>query len=136
MMGGDMTFLAGALVLAAAAAPIEVASPNGKLVLKVSAGDKGRLGYEITFGGQPVIERSLLGIKIDGVDLGERATLGTAAPYKIDEKYPYRGVHSEAVNRCNGSKVAVKHAKGTSYTLDIRVFDDAAAFRFVVPGTG
>ena len=130
------TLLAGALVLAAAVAPIEVVSPNGKIAIKVSAGEKGRLGYEITMGGQPVIERSQLGVKIDGVDLGDGATLGTAAPYKIDEKYPYRGVHSEAINRCNGSKVAVKHAKGAAYTLDIRVFDDAAAFRFVVPGTG
>src|SRR6185295_15377650 len=68
--------------------------------------------------------------------LGAGATLGRAELYKIDEKYPWRGVHSEAVNRCNGAKIPVKHAAGTSYTLDVRVFDDAAAFRFVVPGTG
>jgi alpha-glucosidase len=71
------------------------------------------------------------------VNLGDGAELGRVETYRVDQRYPWRGVHSEAVNRANGARVSVVHAASkTPYTIDLRVSDDAAAVRFVVPGRG
>lgn len=121
---------------AQSAAEVEVQSPSGKVALTVFVTPRGQLSYEVRFAGVPVVEASNLGIKVDGVDLGAGASLAKSETFKIDEKYPYRGVHSEAVNRCNGAKIAVVRGKDPAYTLEVRVFDDAAAFRFLVPGSG
>ena len=44
-------------------------------------------------------------------------------------------MHSTAVDRSNGAKFQVKHAKtGTAYTIDVRAYNDGIAFRFIVPG--
>jgi alpha-glucosidase len=115
----------------ASAQPIIVA--GGKVTVTVHS-DGGRLAYEVAMDRKPVIERSNLGIKLDGVDLGAGVTVGKIEPYKIDEKYPWRGIKSEAVNRAAGVKVPLKHKGGVAYTLEVRAFEDAAAFRFVVPG--
>ena len=84
-----------------------------------------------------MIEPSSLGIVVDGQDLGDGAAITRAENYRVDEKYPWRGVHSEAVNRANGTRLRVRHtASKTEYTLDVRASDDSAAVRFIVPGEG
>ncbi len=121
---------------ASPAATVAVKSPNEAIQCTVAV-EGGRLAYRVVFRGRPVIETSPLGIAVAGVDLGQGATLGKAESYKTNEKYPWRGVHSEAVNHSNGARISVKHAATrTPFTVDIRVFDDAVAFRFVVPGRG
>ena len=46
-------------------------------------------------------------------------------------------MHSQAVNRANGARLDVRHAaSNTTYTIDVRVSDDSAAVRYVVPGQG
>jgi alpha-glucosidase len=45
---------------------------------------------------------------------------------------PGGGVHSKAVNRCNGSTITIKQDK-INYVVDVRVFNDGAAFRIIVP---
>ncbi len=119
------------------AAAVAVKSPNEAIHFTVTVEEGGRLAYRVVFRGRPVIETSPLGIAVAGVDLGQGATLGRAESYKTNEKYPWRGVHSEAVNHSNGARISVKHASTrTLFTVDVRVFDDAVAFRFVVPGRG
>lgn len=123
-----------AFVAAAGAAIAQPVIISGGRVGIIVHSDHGRLAYEVTLDRKPVLERSNLGIKIDGVDLGQGVTLGPVQPYRIDEKYPWRGVKSEAINRAAGVKIPVKHKGGITYTLEIRGFEDAAAFRFIVPG--
>ena len=42
-----------------------------------------------------------------------------------------------AVNRYNGAKIPVTHwGSGTKYTLEVRVFDDGAALRYIIGGDG
>lgn len=121
----------------AAAVPVSVKSPNEAIQFTATVEEEGRLVYRVLFRGRPIIETSPLGIAVAGVDLGQGATLGKTESYKTHEKYPWRGVHSEAVNHSNGARIPVKHAATrTSFTVDVRVFDDAVAFRFVVPGRG
>jgi len=116
---------------------VVVRSPDKGVVLRVAPDEAGRLGYTVTLGGRPVIVPSPLGIRVDGTDLGQGSMLGPVERYSFDERFPWRGVHATARNRGNGARVAITHAAtGTSWTVELRVFDDAAAYRFVVPGNG
>jgi alpha-glucosidase len=116
--------------------PVTIESPGGKLALAIHATD-GRLSYAIAQGGKLAIAQSRLGIVVDGANLGERARMGEIERYRIDEAYAWRGMHSRAVNRATGARVSIEHPPSrTRYTIDVRVFDDAAAFRFIVPGAG
>ncbi len=129
------------LACAAAAGPgapeVVLRSPDKNVELRVTSGEGGRLSYAITLGGRPVVALSPLGIKVDGVDLGQGSALGHVDRYSLDERYPWRGIHSMGRNRCRGARVALTHATSrTEWTLELRVFDDAAAFRFLVPGSG
>lgn len=116
---------------------IQITSPDGKVQFELLWRDQPRLSYQITLKNKPVIETSLMGIIVDNVDLGQGVEVGKVDTYQVKEKYPWRGVHSEAVNNCNGAKISVKHAKSnTSYTVEVRAFNDGVAFRYVVPGNG
>jgi len=115
-----------------AAADVQVASPDEAVRFAVTTGET-RPTFSLTFRGKSVIEPSPLAMTVDGTDITATATAGTAERYQIDETYPTRGVHSRAGNRCNGAKIPLT-GNGTSYVLDVRVFNDAAAFRLVVPG--
>jgi alpha-glucosidase len=120
-----------------ASADVTVASPDGRVRFLLSTGAQGHLEYAVTFNSKNIIERSPLGIVVDGVDLADGAQIGAADSYKISETYPWYGAHSTAVNNCNGAKVAVTHPKsGTAYTLEIRAYNDGVAFRHLVPGAG
>lgn len=130
------TALALAVASPHAADDVQVRSPNGALVLAVSTGAAGTLSYTVTLNGSPVLEPSPLGLLVDGKNLGESVTVGHTEAYQVRETYPWRGVHSEARNHANGARASLQHASGTTYTLDVRVFDDAAAFRMEVPGQG
>jgi alpha-glucosidase len=90
------------------------------------------LTYSVSLGGTVAIESSRIGIVVDGKDLGDGAEIGRAESYVVDETYPWYGVHATAVNRCRGSRVAMRSP--TTWTLDTRACDDGAAFRFIVPG--
>jgi alpha-glucosidase len=82
---------------------------------------------------KPVLETFPLHFTLDGVELAEGAEVGKPATYQLKETYPWYGAHSQAINHCNGARIPVKHGD-TSYTLEVRVFNDGAAFRYHVPG--
>jgi alpha-glucosidase len=116
---------------------IELRSPNGRVMFVVSADAAGRLTYRVVSSGTSVIDRSPIGIVVDGTNLGEGAAIGKVDRYRIREKYPWRGVHAEAVNHANGARIAARHAgSGVDFTIDVRAFDDGIAFRHEVAGTG
>ena len=112
---------------------VTVLSPDGRLRIGVSTVG-GRLRYEVTREGKPVIERSAMGLYLDGRDLGH-ASIAGSTPYRIDERYPWRGAKSEVVNRANGARIRAT-AAGVQFEIDVRVQDDAAAFRFRIPVSG
>src|SRR5215510_10624716 len=114
---------------------VTVPSPDGGVLFELPLRDQSRLRYRITFRNQPVIETSALGMVIDGIDLVEDFEVVNKETYRINERYACRGVHSEAVNRCNGAKILLKHKQsGAGFTLEVRTFNEGVAFRFVVPG--
>jgi len=120
-----------------AAAPTQVSSPDRRIVLSISTGADGKFAWTVTAGGATVIEPSPLGIVVDGVNLGEAAAVGGVQTYRVDEKYAWRGVKSEAINRANGVRLRARHAASrTDFTIEARVADDSVAIRHVVPGSG
>ena len=121
----------------ATADDITVASPDGRVQFRLSLGDQGRLQYAVTFREKPVIEASALGITVDRVNLAESVQIGKVDRYQVNETYPWHGAHSTAVDNCNGVKIVVTHIQSrTTYTLEIRAYNDGIAFRHVVPGEG
>ena len=113
-----------------AAANVTVASPDGKVQFVLSSGAQGHLQYTVTFNSKNIIEPSPVGIVVDRVDLADGAQIGAADSYKVNETYPWYGVHSSATNNCNGARVALTYPKtSTSYTLEIRAYNDGVAFR-------
>jgi len=128
-----------AFILAAfecfAADSVAVVSPDGKVRLELFVPAPARLSYKVNFRDKPVIETSALNIVLDNVELTQGIELGKVETYRINEKYPWRGVHSEAVNHCNGARIPVTHAKsGAKYTMEVRSFNDGVAFRHIIPG--
>jgi len=72
---------------------------------------------------------------IDGTDITQSDELGKIENFKVNETYPWLGLNSIAKNRYNGSKIALNSLTGIYYSLEIRVFNDAVAFQFIVPGS-
>jgi alpha-glucosidase len=138
---GFVVFLgiAVAIVTAAhvvAAEEIKVTSPDGKVQFRAFERDA-RLHYEVTFGDKTVVETSPLVIRVDDVDITAGVRIGEIKKYDRHETYPWRGVHAKATNHFKGASVSLEHADSKlDYTLEIRAFNDAAAFRHIVPGNG
>jgi alpha-glucosidase len=139
---GALFSAAAALALAVAIPPpgrgaeneVTVASPDGGVRLHARQ-EKTRLSYQILFKDKMVTELSPFNISVDGVDLCDGVEIGRPESYRLDESYPWYGVHSKAINHCNGVKVPVKHVRsGTEFTLEFRAFDDGIGFRAVIPG--
>src|SRR4030095_5917986 len=125
--------LSGLGVSASAKDGVSVVSPNGPI--RCSLDSKSPLSYRVTLKNRPVVEPSRIGIVIDRTDLGTGAEIKKVEAYRAIEKYPWRGVHSEAVDRFRGARIRATHpASKTDFTIDVRVFNDGVAFRYLVPG--
>ncbi len=119
-----------------AADALTVASPDNKLRLGFRLHDGG-IVYTVTFNDKPVIESSSWKVMVDEKDITQGVELGKGESSRTNERYPWRGVHSEAVNRFNGLRIPVTHkASATRYTIETRAFNDAVAFRHIIPGGG
>src|SRR5688572_17816824 len=92
-----------------AAEDIALASPNGQVRFRLIASSP--LTYTVTFRAKPVLEASRIGITVDGVALAEGAEIGAIERYDVDETYAWHGAHSTAHNKCNGARIAVRHAR-------------------------
>src|SRR5689334_16216229 len=95
----------------------------------------GQLAFLIASGNNSVIENSNLNIVLDGRLLTSQVSITKVSNYSINEKYDWFGAHSPAVNNCTGRKITI-NGPGAMVTLDVRVFDDGAAFRTIIPITG
>jgi alpha-glucosidase len=136
-LGAVLLIDASAARVSSSAAPTQVASPDRRIILSTSPDTDGRLAWTVTAGGTTIIEPSPLGIVVDGVNLGQGSSVAGVETYEIDEKYPWRGVKSEAINRANGARLRARHAASkTEFTIEARVADDSVAIRHLVPGTG
>ena len=113
---------------------LEITGPDGRIHCFVST-DKEQLSLSMTLDGKSVIDNSPLRMSVDGVNITEQIKRGKVKRFSLDESYPWYGLHSTAVNNYNGALITIKNRKaGVTFDLEIRVFKDAAGFRFIVPG--
>lgn len=114
-----------------------VTSPDGRVRLGIEVASGGQLTWMATLEGQPVIDPSPLGIVLDETNLGAGVAIRAIDQYRVNETYPWRGVHARAVNRANGARITADHAaSGRPFVVDARAADDAVAFRILVQGSG
>ncbi|MHC4541535.1 MAG: glycoside hydrolase family 97 protein [Planctomycetota bacterium] len=113
---------------------VQVASPDGKVRLTVLPNAE-RLTFAVTLDDTPVLDSSTIVMNVDGYDLSSGVVFGDVERYEIDREYPWRGKHGRAINCCNAARIRLEHDLSfIEYVLEIRVFNDGAAFRHVIPG--
>lgn len=113
---------------------VEVTSPDGKVKFTIGPNAE-RLVFTVALGETTVLDPSTIVMNVDGYDLSAGVVFDKVERYQIDETYPWHGVHSQAVNHCNGVRIALQHDLSfINYVLEVRVFNDGVAFRHVIPG--
>ncbi|MFB3902777.1 MAG: alpha-L-fucosidase [Acidobacteriota bacterium] len=114
--------------------PVDVASPDGKVTVSVLPNAE-RLTFAVKRDGATLIEPSPIVMILDGYDLSSGVVFGGAERYEMNESYPWHGMKSQAANQFKGLRISLTHDLSfTPYTLDVRVSNDAVAFRHVIPG--
>ena len=112
--------------------PVTVTSPDGNLEFQTFLQD-GHLMYELTFQGKPVLEASKLGLVINGEDLGQGVSKGRHEMFEENRTYDLRGKHAVATDHFKGVRISFKNPKSKiSYTVEVKVFNGGAAFRYVL----
>ncbi len=113
---------------------VQVVSPDEKVALTILPNAE-RLTFTVTLGDKPVLEPSAIVMNVDGYDLSSGVVLGGVDRSEINEEYPWRGKHGKAISRCNAARIHLQHDLSfIEYILEIRVFNDGAAFRHVIAG--
>lgn len=110
-------------------------SPSGKVLADVFVRSDGTLGWTAAFEGQLVNDTSAMGITVENYDLFRNAELECIKTEVVCDSYPTRGVHSLAVNHYNSYHWKVVTPE-QAYWLEMRLYDDGVAYRFIVPGEG
>ena len=111
-----------------------VSSPDGHL--KFNLLDYGnQLSFNVSLDGKYVIETSGMYMSLNGSAITGSVREGSVKYFTIDETFQWYGLHSVALNKCNGMTVDfISWKPKVKYRLEIRVFNDAVAFRTIIPG--
>ena len=117
-------------------ADMTLKSPDGKIVFLLTAGDQ--MKYSVVWNGKPIVKDATLGISIDGDDLGVKAQVDRFPQLQLlDDKFPVRGVHPVGATRCQSAVIGItRGAHAKTWNLEVRVFNDAVAYRYNVPESG
>jgi len=122
-----------------------LASPDGRLevTFQTLAEDKpaeagGELSYSVSFRGKPLVEASALRLDLQGVGnmLGANVRIVSASRSTTDETYRLvTGKVSEARDHHNALRLELEERGpfGRKLVIEARAYDDAVAFRYVVP---
>src|ERR1035437_2663985 len=101
-----------------------VQSPNSNIKFSVFLVGK-QLSYNVTLKDKMVIETSPFVMTVDDENICQLAYIGDHEITRENVSYPWLGFNSTAINKYNGARFALRTKKGTAYTLEIRVFNDA-----------
>ncbi|HYD38268.1 MAG TPA: glycoside hydrolase family 97 protein [Allosphingosinicella sp.] len=121
----------------AAAAPVQVSSPEGVLAVTVDVNGEGRPEYSVSRLGRPVILPSRLGfILTDAPKLERNFEIAASERRSADETWeqPW-GERRFVRNRYNELRVRLAEKAAPRRTLDVvfRVYDDGVGFRYEFP---
>src|ERR1035441_3579550 len=126
-------------VLAQASAPVVVSSPDGLIRMTFST-PGGSLVYEVGYRGKAVLDRSALGLEIQNQPvLGTGVDIVSSKSGTVDETYSLlAGKSKEVRNQCNTVTLELSETKEPKrrFTVEARVYNDGAAFRYLLPDAG
>lgn len=113
---------------------LTIESPNKKIVFTLLI-ENGKPYFSIKANKHFIIEPSSLNLQMDNMALTEGVHIVASDPYSIDETYPWYSVLNTIKNQAKGLKVTLENKQlNQLLTIDIRVADDAASYRFMVDG--
>lgn len=116
-----------------------IARSQGRQATPVSqpVPEGGQLVYLVSFQGKPLIEPSALRLDLKGQPpLGEDVRIISATPSSADETYHLiAGKTSSVRNHYKALRVELeeREAPGRKLVMEARAYDDAVAFRYIVP---
>lgn len=111
--------------------PVVVTSPDGKLRAELMATGEG-LRYRLLVDGKQVLAPSRLGLRTNGMDLGQNVHLGPAKVKQVHETYRFFGAHALAVN--NAREASVPATSGQEpFWIDVHVANDGVGVRLRLP---
>lgn len=124
------------LISASVAKSTDISSPDGAIRFQFNV-ENNTIHYQILSKNQPVISSSELRMSIDDQELTSNAILKSIQKYRVNETYPWYGGHSLATNHSNGAVIEFENKRiQRKFSIDIRVFEDGVAYRFVIPANG
>jgi alpha-glucosidase len=116
---------------------ITVTSPDKKIEFSLSKDQLGLI-YHVSYKGQLLVDNSRLSISFkEGGTFGKDITLGKPAFKKMEETYDLIiGKSSKVHSLSNEVMIPMTEDAGLKRQLniEIRIFNDGAAFRYVIPG--
>ncbi|MGQ9620982.1 MAG: glycoside hydrolase family 97 catalytic domain-containing protein [Bacteroidales bacterium] len=113
---------------------ISIKSPDGKTVFNL-VNHQNSLYFTASANGKVVFEESPVKMLVDNVTITEEAKTTSVKRTSESEKYPVYGYHSTGISNCTIARVSLTHLKSyLRYYMEIKVFNDGFAFRFIVPG--
>lgn len=139
-----LSLLALASGAAAQEGAVQLASPDGRIQLTIAtvaqnspSAAGGQLAYRVSFAGKPVLNWSQMGLELeDQPVLGAKVRLVSSKTSSVDETWKLvAGKSSAARNHYNGAVVELEElaAPNRRFSVEARVFDDGAAFRYLLP---
>ena len=131
------------LALGSRAFAATLSSPDGRLVFTIETtaaegnSSPQRLVYEVAFRGKPVIQQSALQLDLEGQPpLGGDVRIVNTSASTVDQTFRLvTGKASEVRDHYNALRVDLEEngGMGRKLTMEARAYDDAVAFRYVVP---
>jgi alpha-glucosidase len=117
---------------AAAAAPVTVASPDGRNVITI---DTDKLSYTVARDGKPIIAPSPLGLSLDIGTIGAGAVLTSQHARRVDARYDVVvGKAKQAPDRYTLAELSFQAPdKKLRFDLLVRAYDDGVALRYAIP---
>lgn len=113
---------------------IDLVSPDGALHCFIG-NNNGQMTLFVTRNGKVLIEESPILMSVDGTIITTGFKTGRIKKFKADESFPLFGLHSVAGNTYNGVSVPLTNFEsGIKYLIEARAFNDAVAFRIIIPG--
>jgi alpha-glucosidase len=112
---------------------VQVTSPDKSIIFRLSI-KEGRPYYTVQLNNRIAIDSSTIGLIINHKEIKNGITLNVIQRRSVNASYKTRGVHCKAIDKYNEMMVAISGV--STYSLEIRVFNDGVAYRCTVPNSG
>ncbi|MBO4923717.1 MAG: glycoside hydrolase family 97 catalytic domain-containing protein [Bacteroidales bacterium] len=111
--------------------PVEVKSPDRSIVLSFDIDSEGHIVYRLSKDKETVIDWSVTGFASSAGSVTNATRLDAGRTVRVRQEWkPLWGKRSIVPDRYNGRDISVTFTGLGEATLQVRVYDDGAAFRF------